>query len=238
MKRVVQWAWNRGILSTFLTGLFAILPLVITMAILFWVASYIHALLNPEGIIGAPLRSIGLQFVHDEVTAWVIGLVVVLVGIWLLGLLMKSVARQRIEKWSNGVVNRIPVVKTIYSTVAQIVGMLNKQDQTDVSSMSVVFCSFGDAHGAGFLGLLASPNVYCYDGVEYHLLYLPTAPIPMYGGLILVPTERVTKIDMSVDQLLRVYLSMGILSSHLMPKEGPAASTSGRGLVQPSNQAF
>ena len=217
MKSALKWIWKQGILSTFLAGLFAILPLVITVAILVWVAGHLHALLGPQGILGRPMAAIGLNFVADEVTAWAVGLLLVLVGIWVLGVLMKSFARHRIEQVAHNVVSRIPIVKGVYSTVAQVVGMLQKGEQTELASMSVVFCSFGQEHGGGFVCLLSSPEVYCMAGRNYHLLYLPTSPLPMTGGLIFVPAETVQKVDMSVEELMRLYLSMGILSPQVMP---------------------
>jgi uncharacterized membrane protein len=46
---------------------------------------------------------------------------------------------------------------------------------------------------------------------------MPAAPLPMSGGLVFVPVETVRKVDMSAEQLMRLYLSMGILSPQLMP---------------------
>jgi uncharacterized membrane protein len=46
---------------------------------------------------------------------------------------------------------------------------------------------------------------------------MPAAPIPMSGGLVFVPVEMVQKVDMSAEQLMRLYLSMGILSPQVIP---------------------
>jgi uncharacterized membrane protein len=223
MQRAIDWIWRRGIVSTFLTGLFAILPLVVTIAILAWVVDHLRAILGPDGLLGKPLQAIGLRIVSGELPAWALGLALVLVGIWMLGLLMKSVARQRIESATNAVVGRIPVVKSVYSTVSQLVNMLKKGDQADLTSMSVVFCTFGQEHGAGILCLLTSAQVYRFSGRDYHFVFMPAAPIPMSGGLVFVPVEMVQKVDMSAEQLMRLYLSMGILSPQLMPDACRAA---------------
>ena len=126
MQRAIDWIWRRGIVSTFLTGLFAILPAVVTIVILAWVVDHLRSILGPDGMLGRPLQAIGLHVVSGELPAWALGLALVLVGIWMLGLLMKSVARHRIESATNAVVGRIPVVKSIYSTVSQLLGMLKK----------------------------------------------------------------------------------------------------------------
>lgn len=218
MIRLIKWIWRQGILSTFLTGLFAILPLVITIAILAWVVRYLEAILGPSGMLGEPLRQVGLRFVNDEATAWVVGLFVVLVGIWLLGVLMKSVARSRIEQAMNNVVNHIPIIKGVYKTAAQLVAMLRKEEQTELTALDVVFCSFGDEMGGGFLGMLASPEVYHFGDQGYHLIYIPAVPVPMTGSLRFVRSDHVTKVNMSAEQAMRVYLSGGILSPQAIPR--------------------
>jgi uncharacterized membrane protein len=130
---------------------------------------------------------------------------------------MKSVARHRIERLSHAVVSRIPIVKGVYSTVSQLMGMLKQDSQGQLGSMSVVFCSFGQQQGAGCLCLLASPEVYRMAERDYHLLFVPTAPIPMSGAMLFVPVESVKPVSMTVEQLMRLYLSMGLLSQQVMP---------------------
>ena len=219
MKRAFRWIWNQGILSTFLTGLFAILPLLLTIVILAWVASYLQAVFGPSGLIGKPLQEVGFQLVSDEATAWIVGMVIVLVGIWVLGVVMKSVLRSRAEQAFNAVIDRIPIFSSIYRTSAQLVGMLRQKDQPELAGMSVVFCSFGQQHGSGLLCLQVSPEVYRFGEREYCVVYIPTSPIPMTGGLVFVPRESIRPVAMSVDQVMRIYLSMGILAPQVMPEE-------------------
>ncbi len=217
MKRTILWTWSDGILSTFLSGLFAILPIAITVAIIGWVVRHLQDLLGPSSSVGRALQSVGLQFATDEMTAQVIGWTVVLMGIWFLGLLTKSAARSRIEGAMNAAVNHIPVVKGIYKTASQLVSMLRKGDQQDLKTMSVVFCTFGEQQGGGLLGLMASPEVFRFGEQDYRVVYLPTSPLPMTGGIIFVPADKVTTIDMSAEQMMRIYFSLGILAPQVLP---------------------
>ncbi len=219
MKRLITWTWLDGIVSTFLSGLFTILPIVITIAIIGWVVGYLQALLGPSSTLGTALQSVGLQFATDKLTALIIGWVFVLSGIWLLGLLTKSMARNRIAGAFNRAINHIPIVKGIYGTTSQLVGMLRKEDRSDLKGMSVVFCAVGDGAIGGFLALMASPEVYRFDEQEYRLVYVPMAPLPMWGGMVFVPADKITKLDMSPEQAMRVCLSLGILASQVVPAE-------------------
>lgn len=206
-----------GLTATFLSGLFAILPIMITVAIVGWVAQKVLSLVGPDTRIGSALESVGLQFATNRLTAQLIGWAVVLVGIWLLGLLVRTRARQAVDRIINLIVQRIPFVKGVYGTASQVIGMLEQRDDGELKGMSVVFCNFGQEHGAGFLCLLASPDVFQFEGRDYRFVYMPTSPLPMTGGIILVPAESVRSVKMSVDKLLEIYFSMGVLAPHAVP---------------------
>ena len=218
MKRVIQWIWNHGIIGTFVAGLFALLPIAITVGIMSWVGQQLCLLVSPEGSpVGRAIKSLGLHFAPNAYIASVIGWVLVLSAIWVLGAVIKSVAKNRIENGMNAVVKHIPIVKSVYSTASQLVGMLKKEDQSELKSMTAVFCSFGQAGGGGFLGLMASPETFRFGDREYRVIYIPTSPIPMSGGIVFVAAENVTKVEMSAEQVMRIYFSLGILTAQVVP---------------------
>lgn len=225
MRGAFRWFLQQGIVSTFLSGLFVILPVVVTVAIIVWVAEKIQELLGPGSTAGQGLRRLGLQFVTDEITAWVIGLVLVLIGVWLLGVLVKTRARNRVKSAIDGIVGRIPIVKSVYGTVEQIVSMVNREDQSgEMAGMAVVFCALGGPQGLGMIGLLPSRETYRFGPQEYCLIYVPTSPVPMTGYITLVPAAQVQVIEMSADQMMQIYLSLGVLAPKVMPPELLASS--------------
>lgn len=219
MKRLFAWTWWDRVVSTFLSGLFTILPIAITVVIISWVVGHLQTLLEPSSSVGAfLLETLGLPSATNRLLAQVIGWIVVLSGIWFLGLLTKSMARHRISGAFKGAMNHIPVVKGIYGTASQLVGMLRKDEGSDLEGMSVVFCAFGEHPGGGFLALMPSQDVYRFEGQEYRVVFVPASPLPMSGGIIFVPVDRVTKLEMSPEQVMRMYLSLGILTSQVVPK--------------------
>ena len=65
--------------------------------------------------------------------------------------------------------------------------------------MKAVFCFFGEKRGMGVLALLVSPEQYSIEtGRNYHIVIVPTAPVPVGGGLLFVPVEMVEPTDLSV----------------------------------------
>jgi len=222
MKRAAVWFWKNGIVSTFMTGFFVLLPFVVTLAIMGWVGSVLVEWLGPQSLVGRGLASIGVNFVqgdNSKVVATVIGWALVLSAIWLIGLMVKSATRQSLIDSFNSLIDRIPVFNSIYRTVSQVVGMLKKDDKNDLKAMSVVYCRFGAIEGAGFVALLASPQVYTFGGAPCHAVYIPTSPLPMSGGIVFVPVDKVLPLEMTVDDLMQIYFSLGMMAPRVVPQK-------------------
>lgn len=81
--------------------------------------------------------------------------------------------------------------------------------------------------GGGFLGLQASSDTYTIGEQACRLIYIPTSPVPMSGGLVFVPQRSIRPVEMSVDDVMKIYFSLGVLSSQVIPaqyKQPPAQS--------------
>ena len=219
MTRLVQWIWRRGVVSTFLAGFFIVLPIAITIGIMSWAGSKLQEWLGPKSYFGQMLTSIGMRYATDQSVAMLVGWVIVLAGIWLLGAFVKTAGIRKVRETFDHMVNRIPIVSQFYGPVSQVVDLLKQDEQDKMEGMNVVFCSFGLEHGGGFLALMAAPNVYRFAGHDYHVIYIPTSPIPMSGGVIFVPVERVHKVDMKVDDLMQIYFSIGVMSAKVIPNK-------------------
>lgn len=218
MRRLFAAIWKRGIISTFLAGFFVILPVVITLAIIGWLATWLHDRLGPGSLVGRALRSVGLQFFTNDTVADIAAWVFVLVGIWLLGWLVKSASWSRIVAFFRRVFERIPVISSIHGSVTQVVDLLKRDDEQRLEGMRVVYCEFGGERGAGVLGLLISPAVYRFGEQDCHLVYVPTSPIPMSGGILFVPTVAVHRVQMEADKLMQIYFSIGVMAPRVIPE--------------------
>ena len=217
MTRAVRWLWKTGFLSTFVAGLFAVLPIVITVGIMAWVGGVLEAWLGPESLVGKALSQMGLRLVTDPTVASILGWVAVLLAIWLLGALLKWVGKKRFEIAFTAAMERIPLVNLLYKPVAQVVDLLQRKPTDTVDDMSVVYCSFGHEGSGGFLGLLVSDRVYRFNGQVCQLVYVPTSPLPMSGVTVFAAVDSVHRVDMQVDDLMKISLSIGVMSSSVIP---------------------
>ena len=201
----------------FLAGILAILPLVITVAIVLWVGAFVARFLGPSTVFGQALRRVGLHFADNEMVAYGIGAALVLAIIFLFGAFVEAGAKNLVQRLMDLVLQRIPLISSVYGTSKQLVGIVDKKGDADLKGMRAVFCRFGADHGAGVLALLVSPEQFSINGRNYHIVIVPTAPVPVGGGLLFVPAEVVESADVSVEALMSIYVSMGVTAPQHLP---------------------
>ncbi len=218
MKRLLGFMWRRLFLSNFVSGILLLLPIALTGLLMAWAGGKIVAAVGPNTAIGAFLQDIGLRFVANPSVAAVIGWLLVLACVWFIGLGAKlgakSGARSLIDDMMSGL-DRIPAFGTVHKSVKQVVSMFNG-GSSQLKAMKVVMCRIGE--GAGVLSLLTSPQVYEFRGIKYNLIFMPSAPMPMTGGILFVPVEAVEIVDMAVDDMIRVCISLGMLAPQAVPE--------------------
>ncbi len=224
MKEIFKTFWGK-ILGFFVAGVLAILPLVITVSAVIWVAGFLESFFGPGTVLGSRLRELGLMFASDTVVAYVIGWVVVLLLVFGLGVVVSLGAQQLWERLTNAIIRRIPVIGGLYHTAEQLVGMFKKTEPSELAGMSVVFCVFGKDHSAGILALMPSPEKYLIDDQEFQVVMVPTAPVPFGGALMFIPVEFVKPAKMSVDGLMSIYVSMGVTVPQYMPGKHTGTSS-------------
>ncbi len=202
----------RHLSKVFVTGALAALPLAATVLIIVWGARLVVAWLGPGSLIGGVLVSIGLGITGSEFVAYLIGVLIVLLAILLLGALVRTRLRTALARALDSVVQRIPVVRSVYDTIRRFVELLSQRDADGTRSMRPVWLHFGGVGGAAVLGLLSTPEPVRIDGRDYLAVIVPTAPVPVGGGLLYVPTDWVSIAEVGVERLTSIYVSMGITS--------------------------
>jgi uncharacterized membrane protein len=194
----------------FVVGVLAVLPLVITIAVAVWVSQFVIDILGPSTFMGGLLEKLGLRFVGESAMAYTMGWLIVLGVIFGLGVFVNFGAKRAIRDTIDALAKRIPILGGVYGTVRQMADMLDQQDETNLKGMDVVFCQFGQESGAVLLALLPTSEAFRIGQVDYHVIMVPTAPVPVGGALIFVPAASVRKANLSVDAFMSIYISMGV----------------------------
>ncbi len=222
-KRKLEYVYELinffNLTSTFMAGLFVILPIILTFVVIGWFTGPIQTLIGPDSLFGNLLRFMGIGENANQIITTLLGWGIILGGIWGLGLLVKLVGKNKVKKLFNLILNRIPIINSFYGTFSQVVDMFERDTREEMKGMQVVYCDFGSENGVGFLGLLASEQTYQFHGQKCGLVYIPTSPIPMSGGILFVPVETIQKVEMEVEQLLQIYFSIGVMSPKVVPGE-------------------
>lgn len=198
----------------FLTGLFFILPLILTIVALAWVLGQLGSVFGPTTFLGGLIAGLGrlvtLGAAGQAAGFW-LGLLVVVGGIMALGVVVQTSARGFLERTVDGLLSRLPVVGKLYQPFAQLVRTMGGNSKEEMASMSVVSVKFGT--GAEALALLASPDRFDAGNGPSRLILIPTAPVPIGGALLFVPEENVRLVPgLRFDDLAKFYVTMGTVA--------------------------
>lgn len=239
MMNWISRFWRTSVIGSFIAGLLFLLPIFLTVSIIAWIVNFLSGAIGPGTMLGGMLTQGGTYLLgtNQDLLAFWLGVGIAIAGIWLLGLIVKTRAKHIIQDYIDRLFARVPLIRSIYNPVSRVVRLATERGPGapgDLLSMSVVSCRFGGGgNGVDVLALLASQVVYNIAGERRRLVYLPTAPIPMSGGLVLVAETAITPVpEMKVDDLLKIYVSLGALAPEVLPGTIAGAKT-----AQPASEA-
>lgn len=194
------------------TGALAALPVAATLAIFVWLATVLLGWVGPDSLIGRLLVAIGLG---SEFVGYLLGLGLLLAALVALGALVEAGLERGLARLVDGVMRRIPLVRQVYELVQRLVALFGQRDPNAARAMQAVWVRFGgknagEGGGAVVLALQTAAEVLEVDGRRCVAVLVPTAPVPIGGGLLFVPEDWVTHADLSVEAVTSLYVSMGV----------------------------
>src|SRR5262245_40488128 len=213
-----------AVAATWLAGLGVLLPLVLTAAALAWVFGLVNRVLGPGSYVGGMFAAIGYSFTANPSLQYAIGTLVLIAGIYVLGLIVQAGLKRPLKAVTARAVRRIPIVGGVYSLADRFVGLLDPNEAADIASMRPVWCFFG---GAAVLALAPGAAPVDIDGRRYVAVLVPSAPVPISGALMFVPVDWVRPADIGVDTLTATYVSLGTMSP--LPSAAPISPPGVRG---------
>lgn len=189
----------------FVTGLLIWIPLVITLMVLAWVVNTLDQILliapaavRPDALLGFHLPGVGV--------------LVTLLLILLTGLAAANFVGQRLVGFWEGLLSRIPVVKSIYYSVKQVSDtLLSSNGQAFRKALLIQYPHQGIwtiAFQTGKPGGDAARHL----GDDFVSVYVPTTPNPTSGFFLMLPRKDAIELDMSVDEALKYIISMGVVA--------------------------
>jgi uncharacterized membrane protein len=205
----------------FITGLLIWIPLAITV----WVLT---------SIIGTMDQSLRLlpSALHPE--NWLgfnipgAGTLLTLLVILGTGIVTTNIVGQRMVRFWEGILARIPVVKSIYYSVKQISDTVFSGNGDAFKKVLLVHYPHPQAWSVAFQTGIPATEVSKASGEDLVSVFIPTAPSPVNGFFFFVKRQDTIELDMSVDDALKYIVSMGVVAPSPAPAEVTAGALLGR----------
>jgi uncharacterized membrane protein len=186
-----------------LTGLVAILPVFLTLYLLYWFA------VTAETALGNMIRVV----LPDDFYWPGMGLVATLLAVFLLGLLMHAYVFRRLFARIEQLLYHMPLIKTVYSAIRDFFNYFSPSSKREFEQ--VVSVSIGDTgmQVIGFVTQAVSERLpEDFRGEDSILVYLPLSY--MIGGYaVLIPRSAVRPLDMNMEEAMRFTLTAGVTGS-------------------------
>src|SRR5580658_8852199 len=194
-----RWTLRRYLVA----GVLVWLPILATI----WVVSFMLHIMDrtllllpvayrPQALVGFALPGAGL----------VLALAIVL----LTGLLVTNLIGRRLIVWGEDLLNRIPVVRTVYGGLKSFAESVLSQSNSFRKVVMVEYPRSG-AWSIGFLTAEDVPEVSERLGEPHVAVYISSALNATAGYLVMLPRRQVIELDMSVDAALRMIVTCGVV---------------------------
>jgi uncharacterized membrane protein len=185
----------------FLTGLLVIIPIWGTFLILKAI------FVGVEGILGDLLvRLVPSHYVPG------LGILTLIVLIFVTGLFASNFMGRWIVKWWEKLLNRVPLVRGIYSTLKSMIDVLSISEQASYNRVVMIQFPKNGHYCIAFVTGMTKGEMQDLSPEPLIHVYVPTSPNPTSGYFLLVPEHEVTSVDISVEEAMKLIVSGGLCS--------------------------
>lgn len=203
--------------ANFLTGLVVIAPVGLTIWLIWSVVGWIDGFVLPL----VPMRYQPDRMLQDllgldpsvQINVRGIGVVIFLIFTVVVGWIAKGLIGRSLISFAEGLVERTPVVRSIYSGIKQISETVFAQSERSFEKACVIEYPRKGIWAIGFISTNTKGEIAkrAHDGRPMLSIFLPTTPNPTSGFLLFVPEEDVTVLDMTVEEAAKLVISAGLV---------------------------
>ncbi len=217
-----------GLRTSFLTGLVVIAPIGLTMWLIWSVIGWIDGFVlpfvpnayQPENVIETAFG------IDAPINIRGIGVVLFLVFTIFVGWMAKGIIGRSLLNWGEGLVDRMPVVRSIYNGLKQIAETVFSQAETSFDKACLIQYPRKGLWAIAFISTSAKGEVARRVPADGDLMsvFLPTTPNPTSGFLLFVPRADVIELEMTVEDAAKLVISAGLVyPGGKVPPVEPAA---------------
>jgi uncharacterized membrane protein len=196
-----------------ITGLLVWMPLAVTLWLLLWVLGLMDGLFSW-------LLSLSMAVLPEKAREGIemlrrvpgLGVVSLLLVLWLTGLFVANIFGQWFLHQWNRLMHKIPIVKSIYSSVKQVSDTLFSSSGNAFREAVMVQYPRPGSWTIAFVTGTPSGEVAAHLASPHVSVYVPTTPNPTSGFFLMMPRAEVVPLQMSVDEALKYIISMGVVA--------------------------
>jgi uncharacterized membrane protein len=183
--------------TTLITGIITVLPIVLTLYLLYWLA------ISSEQVMGRALQWALPKVVYFPGLGTIAGLILV----FLVGLLMKAVLVRQLFAFGEGIVYRLPIIKSVYRAIRDLFDFFSPKKEHFDRVVTVT------VNGMEMIGFITQEDPKrlpeSFRNPDSVLVYLPMSY--MIGGFtLLIPRKDIKPCQMNMEEAMRFVLTAGI----------------------------
>jgi len=205
------------ITTRFISGMLLLIPFGVTLLIMRWVFGWVAAIVRP--LIIHLLRVFMLiPFIDsfpDYLTTLfvaVLTIIILLAIVYFIGEIGQLVLGKKVIQITEKLVQKIPLVRSIYSATKQVLQSISTPGQAAFKSVVLIEFPRPGMKAIGFLtGHMQDSN-----GKKLCKILIPTTPNPTTGFLEIVPAEEVMELNLTIEEAFRMIISGGIVSPDVL----------------------
>lgn len=154
--------------------------------------------LRPEQLLGFPLPGLGI----------VISTLVIIVT----GLVVTNLVGRKMVGIGENILDRIPLVRSIYSAVKQVTQTLVSSDKNSFRQVVLIEYPRKEIWTLAFLTGDTIPMFSELTHKTLHTVFVPTTPNPTSGVIIMLPDEDIIRVNLDVEDALKFIMSLGVVT--------------------------
>lgn len=183
----------------FVRGLIALIPLVATIYVFDFIFSFLDGFLDVfiRGIFGIEIPGVG-------------ALASILL-ILFIGFIVTNVLGSRLIHYAEKLLKKVPLVPKIYFAIKQIIDAFSLQGKHSFSKVAMIEYPRKGIYSIGFIIGECRTEIQLVAGKKLINVFVPTTPNPTTGFLLIVPDDEIIVLDMTVEDGLKLILSVGMV---------------------------
>ena len=202
--------------NNFLTGVLVTIPFALTIAVLYWLGTWIIGLVS-----AAPNKFIGDLLNHQnpllsQSILFIIGLVGALLIVLIVGAVARNIMGRKLVSFSEYMITKIPFARTIYIATKQIVEtVMGRGGMKNLKRVAMFEYPRQGIYSIGFVtGTIPDGKHHNQSGRKLVSVFVPTTPNPTSGYYIMLPEEDIKELSISVEDAFRIIMSAGLATNN------------------------